>query len=94
MTVLADLARWWRHRNDPPAMLPDPVRWTFPRGEMLPGESADQVVERLNQFEDHTANGGDRWHLMEAEWIGGEWRPVLRRTDGRYRWRDDGFRGF
>jgi hypothetical protein len=80
---------WWRHRNDPPAMLPDPVRWTT----RCAGSEPMWFVGTLNLTEKHDGHG---WQIEEVilDPEGGSPNLRLVRFDGAYRWRDDGFRGF
>jgi hypothetical protein len=82
MNALRD---WWRHRNDPPAMLPDPVRYTPDLYLLTP----QQALDLVNASEDLTAQGGDKWRIVE-----GTDPVVFQRDDGAYRYRDDAFKGF
>jgi hypothetical protein len=90
MTVLADIRDWWRHRNDPPPPLPDRVTWTAVLGD----ETPDEFVDRANIWGDRTSEGDDKWHLQDVLPSRDGLKIRLVRTDGAFRWRDDGYRGF
>lgn len=66
-------------RGERPEPLPDNVTWTV--------EYLDRAQAQFG-MDKHTANG---WTVKEYD---GNARVVFHRTDGAYRWRDDGFEGF
>jgi hypothetical protein len=81
MNALRD---WWRHRNDPPAMLPDPVRWT------VQCFSEDEAALTIRC---ETRDGWEYLPEDRRDWDGTIYL-TFRREDGAYRWRDDSFQGF
>jgi hypothetical protein len=77
------LRDWWRHRNDPPPLLPDKVSWT----RDLPDD------ENVGRYLAASFDEGwlfDRQHKIGDDTL----RITLVRYDGAYRWRDDGFEGY
>lgn len=88
--MIAALRSWLAGFGHPTTTkpLPDPVTWTY----TVPN-ATDATVSAVI---DHECSDG--WRLIEFDGPrmtgDGSARFVFHRTDGAYRWRDDGFKGY
>ena len=89
--MIAALRSWlagFGHPTTTP-MLPDPVTWTcrYPIDTDIEATCIRVACEE----------GWDSWSAIRVEprfGIEPRWEVTYRRTDGAYRWRDDGFKGY
>jgi hypothetical protein len=81
--MIAALREFFRHRHHPPALIPDRVTWT----RDLPDD------EHVGRF--LAASFDEGWLFDRQCKVGDDTlRITLVRFDGKYRWRDDGCKGY
>ena len=79
MGILRDISAYLRGDRPPP--IPDPVTWTA----LLHRHEVDAFIAQM------TADGWSSWEELDPQ--DGWERVRFHRTDGKYRWYDDSFRG-